>query len=311
VPRVRTHYDNLKVSRDAPIEVIQAAFTSLAAKYCPNGKPDNDSAARIMQIVDRSYSVVSNPRRRAEHDRWIVSVEQRPSQSQHTHPDGDLNVASGPKFAQVDVERHFGGWFITVAIGLLVCIFLGALFLVSRSGSSNQPASNHKESEAPLFAPKPQIPERPRYIRPASAPDGKPWPTTSAYLLDHGTEGENYVVVDNTQNSSDMLVKVKLFDRQLKRQVAVRTFFLKAGERFTTKGLRPGDYDICYQDLDSGVISRSPRAPGSFSLKSTEEEMTDPDGTVHPAIHLKNFSLTLYKVLNGNTDSEVIRPDEF
>jgi hypothetical protein len=50
VPRVPTHYDNLKVSRDAPIEVIRAAYRSLASKYHPDIHPNRDKATRIMRI---------------------------------------------------------------------------------------------------------------------------------------------------------------------------------------------------------------------------------------------------------------------
>ena len=33
---MRTHYDNLKVSKDAPVEGIQAAYRTLAKKYHPD-----------------------------------------------------------------------------------------------------------------------------------------------------------------------------------------------------------------------------------------------------------------------------------
>lgn len=71
----RTHYDNLKVSRDAPIEVIRAAYRSLAQRYHPDVHPDKEKAARIMRIVNTSYEVLSDPIKRREHDRWIENVE--------------------------------------------------------------------------------------------------------------------------------------------------------------------------------------------------------------------------------------------
>ena len=69
--KFRTHYDNLKVSRDAPIEVIQAAYRSLARKYHPDtnaGTPSNDA---IMKVINASYEVLSDPVKRAKHDQWI------------------------------------------------------------------------------------------------------------------------------------------------------------------------------------------------------------------------------------------------
>jgi DnaJ-class molecular chaperone len=51
--RLRTHYDNLKVSRDAPDFVIRAAYKTLTQKYHPDKNPSAD-AARIMQLINRS-----------------------------------------------------------------------------------------------------------------------------------------------------------------------------------------------------------------------------------------------------------------
>jgi hypothetical protein len=72
--RLRTHYDNLKVSRDAPDFVIRAAYKTLTQKYHPDKNPSAD-AARIMQLINRSYGVLSDPDLRAEHDAWIRSQE--------------------------------------------------------------------------------------------------------------------------------------------------------------------------------------------------------------------------------------------
>ncbi len=49
--KVRTHYNNLKVARDAPIEVIDAAYKSLSKKYHPDIN-DSDDAARIFKIIN-------------------------------------------------------------------------------------------------------------------------------------------------------------------------------------------------------------------------------------------------------------------
>ncbi|QYD24734.1 J domain-containing protein (plasmid) [Klebsiella quasipneumoniae] len=46
---MRTHYDNLKVSQDAPVEVIQAAYRTLAKKYHPD--LGNDSNLLIVFYV--------------------------------------------------------------------------------------------------------------------------------------------------------------------------------------------------------------------------------------------------------------------
>lgn len=71
--KIRTHYDNLKVSRDAPIEVIQAAYRSLARKYHPDRNGSTPEGEAIMKTINASYEVLSDPDKRAQHDQWIAA----------------------------------------------------------------------------------------------------------------------------------------------------------------------------------------------------------------------------------------------
>ncbi|MES2208342.1 MAG: J domain-containing protein [Pseudomonadota bacterium] len=73
---IRTHYDNLKVARDAPLEVIRAAYKSLAQRYHPDRNPDDKESERIMQLINSSYDILSNPERRKDHDAWIQEQEE-------------------------------------------------------------------------------------------------------------------------------------------------------------------------------------------------------------------------------------------
>lgn len=72
---MHTHYDNLKVSRDAPPEVIRAAYKSLSQKYHPDRHADSEEANRIMRLLNAAYDVLRDPARRAEHDQWITAQE--------------------------------------------------------------------------------------------------------------------------------------------------------------------------------------------------------------------------------------------
>ncbi|HYD19735.1 MAG TPA: J domain-containing protein [Patescibacteria group bacterium] len=69
---VVTHYDTLKVTRDAPPEVIQAVYKALAQKYHPDKNLNNPEAVRMMQMVIASYKVLADDAKRAEHDAWIT-----------------------------------------------------------------------------------------------------------------------------------------------------------------------------------------------------------------------------------------------
>ncbi len=86
--RIRTHYDNLKIARDAPPEVIIAAYKSLSMKYHPDKNPNNADAARIMSILNTAYEVLSDPTKRRKHDEWIElkeSTEYAPSENLNVH----------------------------------------------------------------------------------------------------------------------------------------------------------------------------------------------------------------------------------
>ncbi len=70
--RLHTHYDNLKVARDASPQAIRTAYRTLCKQYHPDHHPDNPDAERIMRIVNRSYHVLSDPEQRQKHDSWIL-----------------------------------------------------------------------------------------------------------------------------------------------------------------------------------------------------------------------------------------------
>jgi DnaJ domain len=78
---VKTHYDNLKVARNAPDDVIRAAYRSLIEKYHPSRNPGAE-AARITKILDEAFETLTDPLRRKNHDQWIAREEQRSAMEQ-------------------------------------------------------------------------------------------------------------------------------------------------------------------------------------------------------------------------------------
>ena len=77
--RFHTHYDNLKVARDASDKVIRAAYRKLLQKYHPDRNPGDSEAARIVRIINSSYAVLTDPIKRKKHDLCIAAQEK-------THP---------------------------------------------------------------------------------------------------------------------------------------------------------------------------------------------------------------------------------
>jgi DnaJ-class molecular chaperone len=73
---IRTHYDNLRVARNAPDSVIKAAYKALCQTYHPDKfQGSNAEAERIMKLINASYAVLIDPVKRAEHDAWIREKE--------------------------------------------------------------------------------------------------------------------------------------------------------------------------------------------------------------------------------------------
>lgn len=69
--QIHTHYDNLKVARNAPQEVIRAAYKVLSQKWHPDKNSGSSEAARIMALINISYEILSDTEKRREHDLWI------------------------------------------------------------------------------------------------------------------------------------------------------------------------------------------------------------------------------------------------
>lgn len=289
--RLRTHYDNLKVARDAPPEVIRAAYKTLTQRFHPDRNPDDAEAARIMTIINASYAVLSDPQQRQAHDAWIARQES--AQRQSAPPPQRPPAAAAPQRPMpgptrrepFSLLRHAGRyWMLYVVAGVIAW---GAL----------------APKSPPPPGPKPYVPAAPAiaagYVKPLTAPNGEPWPPAPGYV--HGYErlhgnGLSSVTVDNSRNDADVFVK--LVSLEGAQAYPVRTFFIPAHRSFTVNKVRAGRYDIRYRDLDAGDLSRSE----AFAL----EEVRVDGGT-----RFSQLTMTLYKVENGNMQTHRLSEAEF
>lgn len=88
-----THYDNLKVTPDAPEEVIRASYKALLQIYHPEKFVDcEEEAINAINIIKASYDVLMTPETRSEYDKWLK--EQRREGNQATEKLGKLAEAS-------------------------------------------------------------------------------------------------------------------------------------------------------------------------------------------------------------------------
>ena len=299
--QVHTHYDNLKVARNAPPEVIRAAYRTLSQKYHPDRNPGDLEATRIMKLINASYAVLSDPSKREEHDIWIAEQEERLSAN------GDFSATmhrpkSSPPVAPEGfsqkiiraIRRKFstslrGDWIVSGGVAIFI-------ILTWLSSPAERPGK-----KAPAVASRGYVaePERPQYVRPSTAPNGSPWPTSGSYVNGYKkshTNGLSKVTVDNSRNDSDVFVKLVFLDSA--QAYSVRVFFIPAHSSYTVNNVRVGNYDVRYLNLSSGGISRTE----PFLL----EERETSNGRQYSEI-----TMTLYKVPRGNMKTYDISEEEF
>lgn len=296
MPQIHTHYDNLKVARNAPPEVIRAAYRTLSQKYHPDRNAGNSEAARIMTIINTSYDVLSVAEKRQEHDQWIAREEQTNAEAATTHgafaaaapdfqPSAPIAKSGGIRSYITFNWFLYGFWGIGGIAGILILIWANETPPMARAASKP-----YQSSPATSRAP---------YVKPGTAPNGQPWPLVAAYVGGYqllNAEGLSSITVDNSGNDSEVFVKLVSLDGA--QAYPARQFYIPAFGRFTLYKVTAGNYDIRYRDLGSGGLSRS----DAFDLEETPTET----GT-----QFSNMTMTLYKVKNGNMQTYGLSETEF
>lgn len=290
----RTHYDNLKVSFNAPPEVITAAYKALSRQFHPDTNPDNPQAESIMRIVNGSYEVLSDPKKRRAHDEWIASKLADMVTGQSSPPP----IASSRK----SLPPKNGGRSILAYIFRNPWTYILSAIAGFSIWASNQPPSR---SGLPDYVAEPSEEmanadlSTPNYSRPENAPNGNTWPTTPSYIKGYPiarADGLSQLTIDNSSNSTDVFVKLIALDAT--QTLPVRHAFIPAGSSFTMNKIRSGKYDIRHMDLSDGGLLRSE----SFEL----EEIPEAGGVKYSVT-----TMTLFKVANGNMQSYQLAPEEF
>ena len=75
---MHTHYDNLKISREAPPEVIRAAYKALSQKHHPDRNNGSPESHRNMTIINTTIGATIKDNTTTEHtfhtiaERWVV-----------------------------------------------------------------------------------------------------------------------------------------------------------------------------------------------------------------------------------------------
>jgi len=98
------HYERLKVTQDAPAEVIRAAYRALAGKLHPDRHGGLDTGPQDgwheqMVALNTAYEILIDPQLRSDYD---ATLAQPPSAAADTRAEGDATSAVPP--ARVDLD---------------------------------------------------------------------------------------------------------------------------------------------------------------------------------------------------------------
>lgn len=150
--KIHTHYDNLKVTRNAPFEVIRAAYKSLSQKYHPDKYLNNVDAIRVMSLINASYEVLSDPIKREAHDDWILKQESMPEVESHPNlnPAPSSSNERATKFTTgvLKFSKRFFALYLLLAVLGLYIIFDGE----NKIKSGAKPYSSNPETDARLVS---------------------------------------------------------------------------------------------------------------------------------------------------------------
>lgn len=283
MPKIRTHYDNLHIPRDADEQTIRLAYRRLSKQYHPDLNPGKDTS-RIMQLINRAYEVLSDPVQRAEHDRWIREQEAPRPQIQitvQTHapqPAAPAHAAASPAPPQKDKWQR---WLLAGCCMLTLLFFWQLVLYLQDDGqpendavpaaasvAERQPESPHAASpaEAPPAAEIPVI----GYVRPSAAPNGEPFPRQTGYIGGYpqtrAAGGRWRIYADNIRNTSDVFAELYIAGETQ----PLRTFFVEERSQMELDGLASGSYTVRYRQLDTGEDIRSE----SITLSNAKKEAT-------------------------------------
>jgi len=324
MPRTRTYYDCLNVSRDASDEEIKRAFRKLAQQLHPD-RNHAANASDLMAVVNAAHDVLANPQKRAEYDATLIREAQMARQAATQRrqagpsraapqpgPKAHARPAAKPHTKKAKPSRRGNLW-RWVAVFIVAC-GAGAWMGYDRDAgkAASVPPVVH---QAPIVAPPPVAvvaapaelptsspvkvvePGEPECVPPPLDPLGAPWPAAASYIagmpmLRDG--GWSEITVDNT--AGDKPVYAKVTDASGKRDY--RHAYIPARGRFTFARMDVGYYQLKYKMLDTGCAYASSR----IRLEET---------LVGDRIKSSMYKLTLRKLANRNSQFSNVRSAEF
>jgi curved DNA-binding protein CbpA len=161
------------VARDAPPEVIAAAYKSLSKIHHPDRNPGNAEAATIMALINASYDILSDSDKRRQYDLWLQQQEREAHSTRQAE-------AAQPSSAKPAQKIKKGGALFFAHL-LRYWALYGMAAFVAVMWATDKPSQPPPGPKPYLASPPPAPPPvKPAWVRPTTAPNGKPWPTSAA-----------------------------------------------------------------------------------------------------------------------------------
>ena len=271
---IETHYDCLKVVRDAPVEVIKASYRVLSQKYHPdrNAAPD---AVHLMTRINQAWDVLSDPERRATHDRWIATQERNAAFDAAPAPLRAAAAASPrhtPRPARARASTRNGAiavWASRYGIGVAAALAVATAIILLVSYIFRPPAPMDFD-DALLTQNTPADTEKTVWL-------AKPWEAVPTTRLPHGyidgeeqyySDGLSTFDIDNTDGGVDAEVRLYRNGR------TVRSMFVHRGQHFVAEKLPAGTYTLKYKVAVDGKM-RAWAANADYQLNQVLGEGQD------------------------------------
>ncbi|KFE57414.1 J domain-containing protein [Pseudomonas syringae] len=330
MPKTRTYYDELNVSRDASADEIKHAFRKLAQQLHPD-RNHTANSSDLMAVVNAAHDVLANPQKRAEYDATLIREAQLARQAaaqrrQAGPPRGPAQPSAKPQARASARQQNKKtkppkrGSSLRWAAVFLVACGAGAWMGYDRDASKAAvvpplaqeqpivvqppvapvptPAPTPAPAQLPVSGPVKIVePGETECVPPPLDPLGAPWPVAASYIagmpmLRDG--GWSEITVDNT--GGDKPVYAKVTDASGKRDY--RHAYIPARSRFTFGRMDVGYYQLKYKMLDTGCAYASSRIRLEESL-------------VGDRIKSSMYKLTLRKLANGSSQFSNVRSEEF
>jgi len=316
--KVHSHYENLRVGRNAPPEVIRAAYRALCQLHHPDLNSKDVDSNRKLAIINRAYETLIDSEKRREHDEWIEDQEWEPDEDEIAEEDSQSNPEQCRDESSTNTAATAGMrwtwrpnqlilWIGLVTGGMVLAYYPWENY--SRSNVLVYPQVQNRTFDESI-PPTPSLttagkqntfggtPTASRRLE--FAPNGRSWPAQTGYLRGYPIlhqQGNSTIRINNTsgiENWNTKLVSVEsdgLYD--------VRYLLMKTGDEFILKDVLAGKYELHFQSLaDEKNCWKSP----VYLINEERQEN---------GIRYTTLSLTIFGVKNGNLEKIPIDPAEF